>query len=307
MPDRSNVQEMKHLTTLSRVALTSSALTVGVLALGGLTVSASAASNLEVCESGCDYTTIQAAVDAAETGDTVSVTEDLDVAGQTTIDEDVTVTGAPGVTVTQTADAITFLLSGDGATLSNLTITSDVPYAKEFVQIGGDDVTLSGNTIHGPDQALPMSGWVGNRGFVTQGGITGFSATDNTIHSVRTGAYLNPDGTGTIADNTLYDTKGDFLIDKADFTFTGNRAGDASQPSEWGFVVFRGTPADRYTDLPQLSADNNHMTAWDQRDDEKYVPIRPDTAADCKNGGWRDMLPAFSNQGQCIRFVNTGK
>jgi hypothetical protein len=31
----------------------------------------------------------------------------------------------------------------------------------------------------------------------------------------------------------------------------------------------------------------------------------PTTKADCKNGGWRDF--GFRNQGQCIRFVNTGK
>jgi len=31
----------------------------------------------------------------------------------------------------------------------------------------------------------------------------------------------------------------------------------------------------------------------------------PETRADCKKGGWQDY--GFRNQGQCIRFVNTGK
>lgn len=31
----------------------------------------------------------------------------------------------------------------------------------------------------------------------------------------------------------------------------------------------------------------------------------PQTKADCKNGGWEQY--GFANQGQCIKFVNTGK
>ena len=31
----------------------------------------------------------------------------------------------------------------------------------------------------------------------------------------------------------------------------------------------------------------------------------PNTINDCRDAGWRDLR--FRNQGQCIRFVNTGK
>jgi choice-of-anchor C domain-containing protein len=34
-------------------------------------------------------------------------------------------------------------------------------------------------------------------------------------------------------------------------------------------------------------------------------PANPETKADCKKGGWEQY--GFRNQGQCIRFVNTGK
>jgi hypothetical protein len=292
---------MKH----ARAGLLSATATVAAVALGGLLSPAAAAEQTTVCASGCDYSTIQAAVDAASAGDVIVVADDLTVAGTTRITKDVAVTGTDGATVTQTANAITFLLAADGATLSDLTITSDVPYPREFVQVGADDVTVSGNTVFGPAQALPMSGWVGNRGLVTQGGISGLTVTGNTFHSLRTGAYLNPNGSGTISDNTLYNTKGDFLIDNADFTFTGNRAGDPSQPSEWGFVIFANTDATRYTSVAALSTSNNHMTVWDQRDGEQYVP--PTSADQCKKGGYATGNPSFANQGQCIQFVNTGK
>jgi parallel beta-helix repeat protein len=150
-----------------------------------------------------------------------------------------------------------------------------------------------------------MSSWVTNRGFVTQGSITGFTATGNTIHSVRSGAYLNGNGTGTIADNTVYDTKGDFLVADADFTFTGNRSGDPAQPSEWGFVIFATTDSSRYTDVAALGSANNQMTVWDQRSGETYVV--PLSAADCKGGAWKNRNPEFENQGQCMRFLNTGE
>lgn len=292
---------------LSRAAIAATSLSLGTLVTGALVAPAAAADPITVCAAAgeCDHTTIQAAVNAASDGDTITVSGPLTVAGQTTINKDVTVTGAPDAVVTQTATAITFVITGAGATLSDLTITSDTPKAREFVQIGADDVTLSGNTIHGPEQALPMSGWVGNRGFVTRGGISGFIATDNTIHSLRSGAYLNPNGSGTIADNTVYDTKGDFLIDNANFTFTGNQAGDPSRPSEWSFVIFANTVADRYTSAAALSRANNDMTVWDQRTGETYVV--PRSADDCKDGGWADLDPGFRNQGQCVKFVNAGK
>ncbi|MGY1690347.1 right-handed parallel beta-helix repeat-containing protein [Geodermatophilus sp. SYSU D01105] len=289
-----------------RAALLAAGLTAGVVALGGVVSPAGAAEPTTVCATGCDHTTIQAAVNAAKAGDSITVSGDLTVTGQTTINKDVTVTGVDGATVTQTSAHVTFLITGGGATLSDLTITSDKPYAREFVYIGANDVTLDGNTIYGPEQTTPMDKWVSNRGFVTQGSITGFSATGNTIHSMRSGAYLNPRSGGTISDNTLYDTKGDFLIDNARFTFSGNRAGDPSQRSEWGFVVFANTDPALYTDLEALSVANNRMTAWDQRPGgEEFVA--PLIADDCKDGGWKDLDPGFKNQGQCVKFVNTRK
>tara|TARA_Y100000588_G_scaffold373068_1_gene446423 strand:+ start:974 stop:1855 length:882 start_codon:yes stop_codon:yes gene_type:complete len=38
---------------------------------------------------------------------------------------------------------------------------------------------------------------------------------------------------------------------------------------------------------------------------EPEPPTDPETKADCKKGGWQDY--GFRNQGQCVRFVQTGK
>ena len=38
------------------------------------------------------------------------------------------------------------------------------------------------------------------------------------------------------------------------------------------------------------------------------VLAQPQTKADCKKGGWENFPGlAFTNQGQCIKFVNTGQ
>ena len=46
---------------------------------------------------------------------------------------------------------------------------------------------------------------------------------------------------------------------------------------------------------------DNIRVVWDAPD----APTNPETKADCKKGGWQDY--GFRNQGQCIRYVNTGK
>ena len=278
-------------------------LAAGFAGAGIAAPAASAAALHSVCAEGCSFTSLQSAVDASQPGDTIRVEGDLAVSGTTTVNKAVTLTGTSGATLTQTSNAITILMAAAGSSLTGLTITSDVPYAREFVQVGAADVTISGNTIHGPAQALPMSGWTGNRAVVTQGSITNLTLSGNTFHSLRSGAYLNPNGSGLIEGNTVYNTKGDFLIDNANFTFTGNQRGDASKPSEWGFVVFANTSADRYPSMTALSSANNGMSAWDQRTGEKAVA--PLTAGDCKDGGWKTFSPAFSNQGQCVKSTKT--
>ena len=37
------------------------------------------------------------------------------------------------------------------------------------------------------------------------------------------------------------------------------------------------------------------------------APPPPTDKDQCKNGGWKNFGTRFKNQGQCVRFVNTGK
>lgn len=175
----------------------------------------------------------------------------------------ITLLGEPGATLLLQADIIAILVTATDTTINGLTITSDVPYAKEFIQIGGTNTTLLNNTIFGPPQALPMSNWVVNRAVVSQGGIN-ITVDGNTFYSLRTGIYINPNVTGEINNNVVYNTKGGFLVDRAFTTFVGNSWGIPM--NEFDIVLLAGTTTGPpYDNLVALSAANNNATISDQR------------------------------------------
>lgn len=120
--------------------------------------------------------------------------------------------------------------TGDGATISDLTLTSATVVAGAAITINGaDGVTIDGTTIYGPPQTGPMSTWKVNRAW-TNNAVSGLTVSDNTFHSLRTGGYID-NGSGVITGNLTYNTKGDYLLDEqADFTFTGN-AGTRRSPA----------------------------------------------------------------------------
>ena len=177
---------------------------------------------------------------------------------------DITVLGEEGTLLLLQADLIPLLITGNGATLQGLTITSDIPYPKEFIQIGAPNVKLIGNTVYGPFQPPPMDTWVVNRAVVSQVATSNVLLEGNTFYSLRTGMYINPNTTGAINNNIVYNTKGGFLVDGAFTTFEGNSWGDP--PNEFDIVLLAGTTfGPPYDDLAALSAANNDATISDQR------------------------------------------
>ena len=104
-------------------------------------------------------------------------------------------------------------------------MTSDQPYPVEFIQIGGNGNQILNCQIYGPNQAGDYSTLVVNRGFVTQSNVTNLLVRNNIFHTLRQSAYLNPNSTGTIMDNVVYNTRG-YVVDRAVFLFSGNSWGD---------------------------------------------------------------------------------
>ncbi|AGC68550.1 hypothetical protein Cst_c15640 [Thermoclostridium stercorarium subsp. stercorarium DSM 8532] len=176
----------------------------------------------------------------------------------------ITLLGEPGAEILLRAEIIPILITGSDVTVRGLTITSDIPYEREFIQIGAPNVKLIENTVFGPEQPPPMDNWVVNRAVVSQVNTQNVLLERNTFFSLRTGMYINPGTTGEIRDNVVYNTKGGFLVDRAFTTFVGNSWG--TPPNEFDIVLLPGTTTEPpYDDIERLSQENNNANISDQR------------------------------------------
>ncbi|WP_339301196.1 collagen-like triple helix repeat-containing protein [Paenibacillus sp. FSL R5-0623] len=176
----------------------------------------------------------------------------------------ITLKGYPSTIILLQAAVIPFTIIGSGVIVDGLTITSDNPYAVEFIQLGGTNHTVINNTIFGPPQAGPSSGWVVNRGLVTQtGNMTGLLVQNNIFYSLRQPAYFNPNTTGEVISNVVYNTRG-FVNDRAVMVFSGNSWGSPVNAVDIALLVgtITGPPFDP---ISALSANNSTATIQDSR------------------------------------------
>lgn len=176
----------------------------------------------------------------------------------------VTLQGYPNAIVYLEASVIPLVVTGSGVTIDGLTFTSDDAYPVEFIQIGGSDHRITNNVFFGPPQAGPSTDWVVNRGFVTQAGnMTDLIVRNNIFYSMRQPAYLNPNTTGYITSNVVYNTRG-FVNDAAVFVYSGNSWGSPENAVDIALLpgTIVGPPFDPITDL---SLNNSDAFVDDQR------------------------------------------
>ncbi|WP_243115296.1 right-handed parallel beta-helix repeat-containing protein [Mobilisporobacter senegalensis] len=211
------------------------------------------------------FGTIQEGVTAVLPGGTVFILNGTyPLTSQITLNKaNVTLKGSPNAIIILESNVIPFLVTGGGNTLDGLTITSDNPYPVEFIQFAGANNRLINSVIYGPPQAGPSTGWVVNRGFVTQGNVTNLLVQNNIFYSLRQPAYLNPNSTGFITGNVVYNTRG-FVVDQAIFVFSGNSWGIPENAVDIALLAGTITGAP-YDPLLDLSSNNSAATISDQR------------------------------------------
>ena len=162
-----------------------------------------------------------------------------------------------------TADLVPLLITASDVTVENFTLTSNAPYPKEFIQIGGANALIKDNTIYGPAQSGPSTGWVVNRGVVTQNGAQNFTLLNNTFYSLRQPAYFNPASTGKAIFNVAFDTRG-YVVDGASVLFSGNSWGIPENAVD--IALLAGTPSGApYDPTTALSEYNSQANISDQR------------------------------------------
>lgn len=172
--------------------------------------------------------------------------------------EGVTMEGSNGAELVSESGNIPFLVTAPDVTFKNMTITSDVPYPVEFIQVGADNFELKDSTIYGPTQSGPSTGWVVNRGIVTQVGVKNFTLQGNTFYSLRQPAYFNPQSTGKVIFNTVFNTRG-YVVDGADVLFSGNSWGIPENAVDIALLsgTQTGAPFDPVSALSQYNSDAN--------------------------------------------------
>ena len=170
------------------------------------------------------FSTIQEAVDAAELkggSQTVTVLRSVPIERAISVDGDITVTAAEGVTLRALSNAQgSFVLSG-GAKLDGLKVmVDDVSAETNIVQMNTGTSVANCEFVGSFDVSADDSQTV--RAIVGVSGATGLSITGNTFTNLRQPGYIN-NCTGTISDNTVTGTRGWVVCGNSNMEITGEK------------------------------------------------------------------------------------
>lgn len=153
-------------------------LAVLILVIAGLVagVAPAQAAVLRVCPSGCDFSSIQVAVDAANNGDIIRIGEGI-YTETVLIDKDLTLAGAgAGVTIIDGDGPVVEVRSGANARITGMTITGG--YSSEAGGILNAGTLLLDKSIVTGNITISICGGINNQGTMT---LRMSQVTDNYI------------------------------------------------------------------------------------------------------------------------------
>lgn len=171
--------------------------------------------------------------------------------------------GKPNSIIMLQSNVVGMLVSGDSNEVYGLTFTSNNPYPTEFIQIGGNNNIIRNNILFGPEQSGSSDTWVTNRGVVTQGATQDSWIDGNIFYSLRQAGYLNPNSTGYITHNVVFNTRG-WVVDQALMQFSGNSWGSPANAVDIALLAGTTTSAP-YDSVSDLQRNNSMANISDQR------------------------------------------
>jgi hypothetical protein len=239
------------------------------------------------------FNTIQEGVDHANSGDVVKLQSDFTLAEQVTISNPLT-------------------LDGNGNTVFASFTKTDNDNNSAIGIKGTSDVTVQDLTIDGSD-GIDLHGI--NVFVSTLVEINNVSISDNRTGVVVNGSEVTVENITTSGHmwHAMNVAQGSGVTDSAILTVTGISSHADNSPLPPSDIVDGGYVPhifidDNSQDVTVNDVNNQYVSAsFDFRDGraDVYTHFLPETKDDCMKGGWEDF--GFKNQGQCIKFVNTGK
>jgi nitrous oxidase accessory protein NosD len=245
------------------------------------------------------------AVDSASAGDVLQVSGNCTITSTINVDEDITIQGVGGATISTSGSSYLFLVTGDGATIEDLNIVKTDTTNQNIIGVQADDVTISGNTFSG--QYDLGEGEVSRA--IEVSGVENVTITDNNITHLRQPAYINT-ATGTVSDNYVSDTRGFVVVANSEIEFTGNTFGNNAFD-----IVFIDDDANPATPIEnnypcevvqQIVKNNDNAVVQNQVETNTCPKVATDKDT-CKNNGYKTLVnddgKSFKNQGDCVSFV----
>lgn len=225
--------------------------------------------------------TIQAAINAASSGDKINVAAGNYVLGGTVNvnKANIAIIGAGNqltkIIAPPKSVGYAFNISATGVKLEKLQLEKvDKEGVQNLIYIGANDCTIKNNVIYG---RYVLGDGDTSRAMEIATGVVGLQIEGNTIYALRQPAYINPNVIGNIINNTVYGTRG-WVVDGANITFGGNKWGVGVNANYLDIALLPGAaPTNHniynllYSDLPALSDANNNAVIEDQRKNPRVL------------------------------------
>lgn len=257
--------------------------------------SAKADSQITVCASGCDYTTISDAVGAASSGDTIDVTGDYALSSTVNVSQPITIQGESGATITADGLSSAFSVTA-GATIEGFSFSaSDGTTNNGFISLlpGANGSTITDNHFTG---GYSLGDSEVTRGLVVSPGVTGLTITDNQFEGIRQPAYLDNGDTGTISGNYAAGTKGWVVGAQSSLSFSGNTWGSGSDRNAVDIaIITNASSSDSYSDILALSQANNDAVVDNQYEHTMTSVYVDASASGGGNGYWNSPFQAVQD------------
>jgi parallel beta-helix repeat protein len=185
---------------------------VGITMLGLLLASSANATNLTVCPSGCEYSNIQKAINAASSGDTILVQSGT-YFENVKVNKKLTLRGIGNPIVDAWGNGSAITLSANGIALEGFTATEAGDYPMAGIKVISNNNTLSGNNASNNSIGIYLDSssnntLSGNNASNNWNGIGLWSSSNNTLSGNNAsnndgyyGIYLDSSSNNTLSGN----------------------------------------------------------------------------------------------------------